>query len=186
MRVMWSGEITEIAGPLGSGRTSLLTACLRDITRRGATAALIDTDEAFDPTLAARAGVELPGLLWVRCGGRRRVALRATDLLVRCPGFALVGLDLGETPPHIPLALAFRLRLAVRRTGTALLILANRRLVGPGASLALRTNRYGLEWTGFGPRPSRLARVATTVQVVRCRGGLRTMVRPEATWWWTA
>src|SRR3989449_3216939 len=121
---------------------------LRDTTRRGAIAALVDTDQAFDPASAARAGVDLRRLLWVRCSGRRVAALRAADLLVRCPGFALVGLDLGETPPRLPLTLAFRLRLAARRTGTALVILAGRRIAGPGASLALRTTRRALEWTG--------------------------------------
>ncbi|OLC13852.1 MAG: hypothetical protein AUH29_11750 [Candidatus Rokubacteria bacterium 13_1_40CM_69_27] len=181
-----SGEITEIVGSLGSGRTSLLTFCLRDTTRRGAIAALVDTDQAFDPASAARAGVDLRRLLWVRCSGRRVAALRAADLLVRCPGFALVGLDLGETPPRLPLTLAFRLRLAARRTGTALVILAGRRIAGPGASLALRTTRRALEWTGPASVPTRLARMGTTVQVVRRRGGLHALTVPDATWWWTA
>ena len=121
------GEITEIVGRPSSGRTSLLVDCLREATRQGAIAALVDTDQTFDPSAAARAGVDLRRVLWVRCGGRRDVALRVADLLVRCPGFAVVGLDLGERPPRIPLTVAFRLRLAVRRSGSALLILASRR-----------------------------------------------------------
>src|SRR5438046_9505100 len=74
------GEITEIVGRPSSGRTSLFTSCLRDVTRRGAVAALVDTDQTFDPASAARAGVDLGRLLWVRCGGRRDLALRAADL----------------------------------------------------------------------------------------------------------
>lgn len=178
------GEITEIVGRLSSGRTSLLTSCFRDVTQQGADAALVDTDGAFDPGSAARAGVDLRRLLWVRCDGRRQVALRVADLLVRCPGFALIGLDLGETPPRISLTLAFRLRLAVRRTGTALVILASRRITGAGASLAVRTVRCGLEWTGPGPASTRLARVGTAVEVIRCRGGLHPVVPP--TRWWVA
>jgi recombination protein RecA len=181
-----SGEITEIVGRASSGRTSLLAACLAEVTRRGATVALIDAEQAFDPAAAARAGVDLGRLLWVRCGGRRDLALRATDLLVRCPGFALVALDLGERPPRVPLALAFRLRLAVRRTGTALLVMARRRIAGPGAGLALRAMRCGLHWEGPRAAPTRLARVGTTVEVLRCRGGLRHLVPPDATWWWAA
>src|SRR5207244_3561627 len=65
------GEITEIVGRPSSGRTSLFTACLRDVTRREAVAALVDAEQAFDPASAARAGVDLRRLLWVRCGGRR-------------------------------------------------------------------------------------------------------------------
>src|SRR5713226_10247320 len=102
------GEITELVGRPSSGRTSLFTACLRDVTRREAVAALVDAEQAFDPASAARAGVDLRRLLWVRCGGRRDLALRAADLLVRCPGFAVIGLDLGEAPPRLPLTLAFR------------------------------------------------------------------------------
>ena len=73
--------ITEIVGELSSGRTSLMLACLRDVTVAGGTAALVDADGAFDPASAARAGVVLSRLLWVRCGGRRDAALAATDLL---------------------------------------------------------------------------------------------------------
>lgn len=184
--MIMSGEITEIEGGPSTGRTSLLVACLADVTRRGATAALIDTEQAFDPVAAARAGVDLRHLLWVRCGGRRDLALRATDLLVRCPGFALVALDLGERPPRVPLTLAFRLRLAVRRTGTALLIMARRRIAGPSAALAVRALRCGLDWEGPGAVPTRLARVGTTVEVVRGRGRWRDLVPPDSTWWWAA
>jgi hypothetical protein len=177
------GEITEIVGRLSSGRTSLLVSCVRDVTRRGALAALVDTDQTFDPSSAVRAGVDLRRLLWVRCAGRRRIALRATDLLVRCPGFALVGLDLGERPPGIPLTLAFRLRLAVRRTGTALLILASRRVAGSSAGLAVRTVQRRLEWSGPGPTPTRLAGMRTTVEMLRCRGWLAGPAVPDAAWW---
>src|SRR5437899_1679925 len=71
------GEITEIVGGPSSGRTSHLVACLRYVASRGETAALVDTEEVFDPGLASRAGVDLRRLLWVRCGGHRDVALRA-------------------------------------------------------------------------------------------------------------
>jgi recA bacterial DNA recombination protein len=167
-----SGEITEIVGDLSSGRTSLFMTCVREVTRRGAVVALVDTDETFAPEDAARTGVDLRRLLWVRCGGRRDIALRAVDLLVRCQGFGLVGLDLGERPPRIPLSLAFRLRLTVRRLGTTLLILASRRITGPGAALALRTVRRTLRWSGPGPVPTRLTGVGTAIEVLRRRGGL--------------
>jgi hypothetical protein len=179
------GEITEIVGRPSSGRTSLLVDCLREATRQGAIAAMVDTDQTFDPSAAARAGVDLRRVLWVRCGGRRDVALRVADLLVRCPGFAVVGLDLGERPPRIPLTVAFRLRLAVRRSGAALLILASRRIAGPGATLAVQTVRRALEWSGPSGAPTRLARVGTDVHVLRGRGPLRSLVAAGATRWWT-
>src|SRR3989440_213929 len=136
-----AGTITEIVGELSSGRTSLMTACLRDVTAAGGMAALVDADGAFDPASAARAGVVLAHLLWVRCGGRREAALAATDLLARCPGWALVALDAGETPPRVSLGAAFRLRQAARRAGGALLLVGRRRVAGAGAALAVRTRR---------------------------------------------
>src|SRR5574341_655203 len=182
-RLLRQGAITEIVGPLSSGRTSLLTACLREATQGGGAATLIDADEAFDPTSAERAGVDLRRVLWVRCGGRRDAALRATDLLVRCPGFALVALDVGESPPRIALAQAFRLKLAVRRSRTSLLVVARRRIVGAGAALAVETRRRGLAWTGPRRTPTRLDGIETGVSVLRHQGA---PARGDDVVWWSA
>lgn len=179
------GEIVEIVGRLSSGRTSLLVAWLAEATRRGALVALVDADDAFDPASAARAGVDLDRLLWVRCRGRRAVALRAAHLLARCPGFAVVALDLGETPPRLPLDAAFRLRLTARRTGAAVVLLSARRIAGAGAGLAVRTTRRALEWAGPPWAPTRLARVTTEVEVLRRRGD-PSRVAVETSWRWCA
>jgi hypothetical protein len=177
------GEITEIVGGLSSGRTSHLLACLGDVVGRGETAALVDTEEIFDPGSAASAGIDLRRLLWVRCGSNRKVALRAADMLVRCPGFALIALDLGERVPRLPTTMAFRLKFAVRRTDVALLIVGRRRLTGSSAALAVETFREGIEWAGPGPAPTRLARVRTTTRVLRaCRGAPG---QQPSSWWST-
>ena len=179
---MWSpeiiapGAITELVGRPSSGRMSLFTACLRDVTSHGALAAFVDTDHVFDPIGAARAGVELSRVLWIRCGHRLDRAVQAADLLVRCPGFALVGLDTGDITPRLALSTAYRLKLAVRRTGMALVVVAGDRVVASGAALVFAASRRGVEWTGPGPTPSRLAGVDTSVQVLRARSvasGLR-------------
>jgi len=177
------GEITEIVGALSSGRTSHLLACLGDVMGRGETAALVDTEEIFDPRSAAATGIDLRRLLWVRCGSNREVALRAADMLVRCPGFALVALDLGERVPRLPTTMAFRLKFAVRRTDVALLIVGRRRLTGASAALAMETFREGIEWAGPGPAPTRLARVRTTTRVLRARRGVPERQPPS---WWSA
>lgn len=181
-RLVRKGEITEIVGHPSSGRTSLLVACLSSVTRDGGIAALVDADQAFDPASAARAGVNLRRLLWVWCGGRCDVALRATDLLVKCPGFALVALDVGETPPRLPLTAAFRLKLAVRQADLALLIVGRSRIAGPGASLVVQTVRDALEWSGPGPAPTRLARMRTAVQVLRAQRAAHGARWPELEW----
>lgn len=182
-QLLRQGAVTEIVGPLSSGRTSLLVACLGEATRGAGAAALIDADEVFDPASAARAGVDLRRVLWVRCGGRRDAALRAADLLVRCPGFALVALDVGESPPRVSLGQAFRLRLAVRRGGAALLVAARRRVLGAGATLAVETRRRGLAWAGPRLVPTRLAGAETAVRVLRRQG---TDAPGDAVVWWSA
>ena len=178
------GAITEIVGRLSSGRTSLLLACLRRCFTRGGVAALVDADGAFDPESAEAAKIDVRRVLWVRCGGRRDVAVRATELLVRCPGFALIALDVGETPPLLALDAAFRLKLAVRRADTSLVILGRRPIAGAGASLVVETIPCGAEWTGAGTAPRRLAGSRTEVQVRRAQGAAP--VETPVAWTWCA
>jgi hypothetical protein len=177
--IVTTGAITEIVGRSSSGRTSVLTCCLRDVTAGGGLAAFVDTDHVFDPVGAARAGVELSRVLWVRCGHRLDHALQAVDLLVRCPGFALVGLDTGDITPRLALTTAYRLKLAVRRTGTALVVVAAHRVVASGAALALAASRREVAWTGPERTPSRLEAVDTALEVLRAHAPVADL-RPGA------
>jgi recombination protein RecA len=117
------GAFTEIFGLPSSGRTAFLFRALAHVTHRPEFCALIDAADSFDPTSAAQAGVHLPHLLWVRCGGNAEHALKATDLLVQA-GFGMVVLDLAGVPQRdarrISLASWYRLRNAVEKTPTAL------------------------------------------------------------------
>jgi hypothetical protein len=180
------GEIIEVVGHLSSGRTSVSITWLRDATRRGATGAIVDTDDVFDAASAVRAGVDLRRVLWVRCRGRRDAALAATDVLVRSPGFALILLDTGETAPRLTLAAAFRLKLAVRRADTALVIIGRRRIAGASATAAIETVRDGIQWSGPGRRPTRLAGMRTRLHVLRPQAAVHPRVWrrwPEAMEW---
>src|SRR5262245_16581404 len=180
MMMIIRGDITEIVGPLSSGRSSLLVSAVRDVTRAGAVAAIVDTDHAFDPASAATGGVDLRRLFWVRCGGRRGVALCAADLLTRCPGFGLVALDVGESPPRLPLTTAFRLRFAARRSGTALVVLGSRRITGAAAALVVETSRGAVQWTGPACTPTRLARVEARTRTARLQGASLASSRAQA------
>jgi hypothetical protein len=60
------GQLSEVVGPVSSGRTSLAWAALAAATSRGEWAALIDTFDRFDPERAAEAGLMLPRVMWVR------------------------------------------------------------------------------------------------------------------------
>src|SRR2546430_3501665 len=95
------GRLSEIVGPRSSGGSSLLLALLARAARGGVTA-LVDAFASLDPAVAARAGLDLRSLLWVRCGGRLPVAWRATDLLPPCPGVAATAPALGESAPAPP------------------------------------------------------------------------------------
>ncbi len=104
------GELSELAGPPSSGRTSVLVRSLAAAARNGPVA-LVDAVDRFDPPSAARAGLSLDRLLWVR-GPALTVemaraatlepvvqpAVRAFDLIVRAGGFALVALDVADLP----------------------------------------------------------------------------------------
>src|SRR5690348_7290489 len=121
------GAVTDIFGPASSGRTSLLLALMAQATAREEFCAVVDAGDAFDPTSAAAAGVELERVLWIRTGGNAEHALKATDFLLQAGGFGIVAMDLGDTAPEtarrISLASWYRLRRAVENTPTALVVI---------------------------------------------------------------
>jgi len=168
------GRLSEIVGPWSSGGESLLLALLARATAGGRLAALVDGADAFDPAVAAAAGADLSSLLWVRCGGEIALALRAADLLARCPGFAVVALDLGEgilarRRPPIPPTAWLRLQRAVEGSQAALVLHTARHVAGSAAALVLEVERGRAQWVGS-PRPIRLDGLLSRVRVLRFRG----------------
>jgi hypothetical protein len=149
------GVVTEVTGALSSGRTSAVTALLARVTNRHATAAYIDAADVFDPWSAARGGVDLSRLLWVRCRGRIDIAFKAADAAVRGGGARVVVLDLAGASVsrlrRIPAAASIRLRRAVEHTPTALLVLADHPLAGTSASATIRLSRSSAIWSGRHP-----------------------------------
>ena len=174
------GRLSEIVGPRSSGASSLLLALIARITTSGSgrgsgsgsregggQVAFVDGTDALDPTSIAAAGADLSALLWVRCGGRLRVALGAADLLARCPGFALVVLDLDDLGP-VPASASIRLQRAVEGSDTILIVRSERHREGSPASLVLATRRLGPRW--IGPRQlTRLAGLRSEVSISRSR-----------------
>ena len=163
------GRLSEIVGPRSSGASSLLLALIARITTSGTggQVAFVDGMDALDPGSAAAGGVDLSALLWVRCGGRLRVALSAADLLARCPGFALVVLDLDDLGP-IPASACIRLQRAVEGTGTTLIVRSERHREGSPASLVLATRRLAPQWMGL-RRLTRLAGLRSEISISRSR-----------------
>jgi hypothetical protein len=182
------GAITEIFGPASSGRSSLLYSVLAAATAREEICALIDPGDTLDPISAARAGLDLDRLLWVRCsaGCSTRIsskgfnghpverALQATDWLLQGGGFGIVALDLGDIPPvtarRISLTSWFRLRRAIENTPTVLLVIGQEPQAKSCASLVLETQKSKAVWTG----PACPARLLTgVVHRLECRKPVR-------------
>lgn len=148
------GAISEITGPLSSGRTSLALSFLAGQTSQDRVCAWVDAHDVLDAESAAACGVSLRQLLWVRCRAvpalkarahpdftRMDQALRATDLLMQTAGFSAIVLDLGSIAPEhgvrIPLATWFRFRQAADRTRCSLLVLAEEPLAQSSAAVVL-------------------------------------------------
>jgi recombination protein RecA len=143
------GTLTEICGPPSSGRSSILNGALARATRQPEFCALIDAGNNFDPLSAFNAGVQLPHLLWVRCGGSAEKALKAADLVIQAGGFGVVALDLAGVPARdarrISLASWFRLRHAVEKTPTALILIGEERYAASCSTLQIENRSTGFQ-----------------------------------------
>ena len=146
------GTLTEVSGPASSGRTTFLYALLAAVSGAQEFCALIDADDAFDPSSAMAAGVRLSQVLWVRCGGNVEHALKAADLLSQAGGFGIVALDLADSPARqtrrIPLASWFRLRHGVENTRTALVAIGQQIHAPSCSTLKIELRRERVLWRG--------------------------------------
>ncbi len=149
------GALTEVTGAPSSGRTGMIVSLLAQTTGRDEAAAYIDTTETFDASSAARRGVRLARLLWVRCRGRIETALKAADVVVRGGGMRVVVLDLGDVPTRalrrIPPAACRRLQRAVEHTSTVLVLLADQTLAGATATVTVQLHHVNPVWSGRHP-----------------------------------
>jgi hypothetical protein len=113
---------------------------------------MIDASDAFDPASAVDAGVHLPRLLWIRCGGNAEHALKVTDLIVQSGGFGVIAMDLADIPARtasrISLASWFRLRHGVERTPAALVVLGETLNAKSCSTLQLEMTRREARWSG--------------------------------------
>lgn len=170
------GAISEVIGPDSSGRTGLVLAALARATHAQAMTAYIDATDCLDPRSAERAGVVLERVLWVRCGSGGRIsparareqaeqAWRAANLVVSAACFGVVAIDLGGLAAGELAAWRrpwLRLKQAVANTATVVAVLAERRLAGSAAEVALELDRAGTAWDGLlGPITVRAAILRT-------------------------
>lgn len=192
------GEVSELIGRRSSGRGTVLLATLAAATRLDGVVGLVDAFDRFDPLTAARAGVDLDRVLWVRGpnltleGLRSRAfvdrailqALRALDLILRAGGFSVVTLDLADAPSRALSTLPFTtwLRLAHANEGrdTACLIVGERPMgrSARGVSVRLEARRC---WTGTHAQSRRFAGFDLRLQVIAARvSGVERLTIPHA------
>ena len=91
------GSLVELCGPASSGRTSLAFSLLAQATGRQEACAFVDVSDSLDPLSLAAAGVELPRLLWIRCGETRNREPDPTTSSYFSPAER----DMGRTPCQV-------------------------------------------------------------------------------------
>jgi hypothetical protein len=173
------GELSEVAGPRSSGKTTLMCAALATVTRCGELAALVDALDRFDVESATSFGVEFANLLWVRGratsaeairggtgGGQpgqdtawRAVerAVKAFTIVLESRAFGLAVCDLADVPApllrRLPFTTWFRLARIIEGGQTAALVVGPERLgrSAGGVTIALGQETK-LRWRGASDR----------------------------------
>lgn len=147
-----AGRVSEIAGPLSSGKTGLALGLLAEQTRAGKLVAIVDGTRQFFPPAAAAMGLDLERTLLIApgatpCEGRARTRendaaaalARAAEIIARSRSFAMVLIDL---PPRCKMngMPARRLCVAAQATGTTILTLSTRAGDVEGAAARIETS----------------------------------------------
>jgi len=180
------GQLSEIAGPRSSGRTTLVLQTMAASTRRGDIAALVDTSDRLDVASAAEAGIDLGRLLWIRGLSHLQSsnvnltiadlkiahALKALNLVLQAGGFACVVLDLADVPlvalKRIPFTTWLRVQRVIEGSDTACVLVAPQPLARSAGGLTLLLAGH-TRWTGDADRHRHLTGADLTVRVVSPR-----------------
>lgn len=86
------GRIVEIYGPESSGKTSLALSAIASAQKNGGLGALVDAEHAFDPSYAAKLGVNLDTLL-ISQPDTGEQALEIVETLVRSNAVDVIVVD---------------------------------------------------------------------------------------------
>jgi recA bacterial DNA recombination protein len=171
------GRLSELVGPISSGRTGIAMATLALATGHGEVVAWVDGSDTFDPVSASAIGMDLARVLWVRPRSREE-AVRAVELVLEAGGFTVVVVDLAGpdraglpgwvgssgwgagAPGPWPLTpgraggrerrgtLGLRLARVVERAGVVGLLLGERPWMGTCAAVTVLLERGVPEWEG--------------------------------------
>jgi hypothetical protein len=177
------GQLSEIAGPRSSGRSTLLLQLLAAASRRGEITALVDTFDRLDVASAGAAGLDLDRLLWVRgadhsAGSAGQVdqavdrALKALNLVLQAGGFACVAIDLADVPraalERIPFTTWLRVQRIIEGSDTACVLVTPQPLARSAGGLTLALTARA-RWTGDADRSRHLTGADLAARIVSPR-----------------
>lgn len=190
------GQLSEIAGPCSSGRTTLLLTLLTAATRRGEIAAVVDTCDRLDVTSVAAAGTALDRLLWIRGDATGPIdraldrALKAVTLVLQAGGFGVVALDLADVPPlalkRLPFTTWMRVQRIVEGRDTACVLVVPEPLARSAGGVTLTLGARPA-WAGDSDRSRRFEGLDVGARIVSPRrkfeGEIRMRTRPPGPRW---
>lgn len=148
------GNLAEIAGAPGTGKTSLVLSMLSKLTQEGEVCAVVDSCDSLDARSAYLAGVALENLLWVKCGGNLEKAFLAADYLVQAKGFGVIWLNLNGLSKRglkrVPRTYWYRYRTRIKETPTLFLVTAEEPVAGSASQHSYQFSRERTVWSGAG------------------------------------
>ncbi|MGO9455052.1 MAG: hypothetical protein ACLQDV_28990 [Candidatus Binataceae bacterium] len=160
------GRVSEIVGPIGSGRTSIAARFISAATLVGEVTAWIEGARNFDPADIAAGSASLDRILWASVDDRRTLALdssgrfhryrfssvfKAAEMVLKAGGFGLVVIDIGPHAVPLPQSIALRLAREAERSGTAVIVVAPYRICGTFAALSLKLTRLEASFNRIAP-----------------------------------
>jgi hypothetical protein len=187
------GHLSEIAGPVSSGRTTLFLTVVAAATRRGEIAAIVDTVDRLDVASAIAVDTDLHRLLWVRGDSvvsaalvERAIdrALKAVNLVLQAGGFGVVVLDFADVPllalKRIPFTTWMRIQRIVEGSDTACVLVVPQPMArsAGGVTLALESRAA---WAGDSDRSRRLDGLDVETRIISPRRKVEGTIRVRCT-----
>jgi recombination protein RecA len=179
------GQLSELAGPQSSGRTTTLLRMLAAATQRGEIVAVVDAFDRLDVQSAVDAGVDLSRLLWVRgheirglggegARGQFRPAegeersVKALNLVLQAGGFGIVVLDLADASAsdirRLPYTTWLRIQRTIEGSDTACVLVGPEPIGRSAGGLTLTFTGRSM-WAGNSDRSRRLTGAESRVQI---------------------
>ncbi len=160
------GRVSEIVGPVGSGRTTVAARFVFAATRAGEVVAWVENSGGFAPGDVAAGDADLDRVLWASVDDSRQLSLdfsgrfrryrfssvfKAAEMVLKAGGFGLVVIDIGAHATPLPQSIALRLAREAERSGAAVLVVAPWRICGTFAALSLKLARVETAFSRLAP-----------------------------------